>query len=57
MKVEIIDDFDGVANSGRIVEVLDGELVTDSCFICDGPPKLKSSTSKVNCLVSSELST
>ena len=39
MRINIIDDSEAaVASAGRIVEVEDGETVTETCFICDNPP-------------------
>ena len=39
MKLNIIEESDvTVASSGRIVEIEDGHIVTDSCFICDNSP-------------------
>ena len=47
MKISIVEESDVSASSGRIVEIEDGQLVVDTCFICDNSPTFRSENSEM----------
>ena len=46
MKIEIVEETEVSTNSGRIVEIEDGELVVDTCFVCESPIEIRPSNSE-----------